>query len=82
MKKIYIIYSLIFVCYFLNSCTTSQKIVVEGTSGTEIYSPAMDRLATIDSNGRTGVKLSKDGYYAYLMSHQPNTNQFVPFALL
>lgn len=81
MKKIYIIYSLIFVCYFLSSCTTSQKIVVKGTPGTEIYSPAMERLAIVESNGRTKIKLSSDGYYAYLMSHQPNTNQFVPFAL-
>ena len=72
---------MIFICYFLSSCTTSQKIVVNGTPGTEIYSPTMEKLATIESNGKTKIKLSSDGYYAYLMSHQPSTWQFVPFAL-
>ncbi|MGN0032376.1 MAG: hypothetical protein ACI358_01140 [Candidatus Limimorpha sp.] len=41
----------------------------------------MERLATIGNDGKAQIKLSSDNYYAYLMSHQPNTQLFVPFAL-
>ena len=81
MKRIYILYIFVSICLFLSSCHTSQKITISGTPGTEIYSPNMNKLATVQSDGTTDIKISSDEYYAFLMSHVPNTQEFVPFAL-
>lgn len=76
-------YSILFVllCYALSSCTTSQRVTISGTPGTEIYSPNKKKLAVINETGKAQVELSSEIYYAYLLSRQPNTDQYVPFAL-
>ena len=81
MKRLHVIFSLIFFCYFLSSCSTFTKVVINGTPGTEIYSPTMERIATVQSDGTTTIKMDGNQYYAYLMSHVPNSQLFVPFAL-
>lgn len=81
MKRTHIIYCLAIICILLSSCSSTQKLTVKGSPGTEIYSPDMQRLGVIESNGKVKVRISKYEYYAYLMSHQPHSAQFVPFAL-
>ena len=70
-----------FLFSFMSSCKMSQNVVINGTPGTEIYSPSMEKIATVQSDGKTTVKIHDDEYYSYLMSHEPNSQLFVPFAL-
>lgn len=70
-----------FLFSFMSSCKMSQNVVINGTPGTEIYSPSMEKIATVQSDGTTTVKIYGDEYYSYLMSHEPNSQLFVPFAL-
>lgn len=81
MKKIYAIFSFIMMCFLLSSCTTYQKITINGTPGTEIYTPNMQRLGVIENGGNTIIKISRNSYYPYLLSHQDNSSTLVPFAL-
>ena len=64
-----------------HSCTTSQTISIAGTPGTEIYTPDKDKIAVIPATGKAKVRIPGDVYYAYFMSHQVGSNEFVPFAL-
>ncbi|MBR4937003.1 MAG: hypothetical protein IKZ20_07515 [Bacteroidaceae bacterium] len=64
-----------------HSCTTSQTISITGTPGTEIYTPDKDKIAVIPATGKAKVRIPGDVYYAYFMSHQVGSNEFVPFAL-
>ena len=70
-----------FLFSFMSSCIMSQDVVINGTPGTEIYSPSMEKIATVQSDGKTTVKIHDDEFYSYLMSHEPNSQLFVPFAL-
>ena len=70
-----------FLFSFMSSCKMSQNVVINGTPGTEIYSPSMEKIATVQSDGKTTVKIHDDEFYSYLMSHEPNSQLFVPFAL-
>ena len=81
MKRLYLIFSVMFLFSFMSSCKMSQNVVINGTPGTEIYSPSMEKIATVQSDGKTTVKIYGDEYYSYLMSHEPNSQLFVPFAL-
>lgn len=81
MKKIIEFLGIVICVILLHSCTTSQKITVQGTPGTKIYSPAMERLGVVGSNGKVSFKISSDDYFSYLMSKKAGTNEFVPFAL-
>lgn len=81
MKRLYLIFSVMFLFSFMSSCKMSQNFVINGTPGTEIYSPSMEKIATVQSDGKTTVKIHGDEYYSYLMSHEPNSQLFVPFAL-
>ena len=81
MRIKYIIYYFALLCCLLSSCTTSQKITINGIPGTEIYTPDMRKLGMVESNGKLKTKLPSEGYYAYLMSHQTGEKQLVPFAL-
>ncbi|MGN0033386.1 MAG: hypothetical protein ACI358_06390 [Candidatus Limimorpha sp.] len=81
MKRLYLILSVMFLFSFMSSCKISQNVVINGTPGTEIYSPSMERIATVQSDGTTTVKIHGDEFYSYLMSHEPNSQLFVPFAL-
>lgn len=81
MKRLIELLGIVVCVILLHSCTTSQEITVQGTPGTEIYSPTMDRLGVVDSNGKVSLKISRHVYYSYLMSKNARTNEFVPFAL-
>ena len=81
MKRLIELLGIVVCVILLHSCTTSQKITVQGTPGTEIYSPTMDRLGVVGSNGKISLKISRHDYYSYLMSKNARTNEFVPFAL-
>lgn len=81
MKRLLELLGIVVCVILLHSCTTSQKITVQGTPGTEIYSPTMDRLGVVGSNGKVFLKISRHTYYSYLMSKNAGANEFVPFAL-
>lgn len=81
MKRLIELLGIVVCVILLHSCTTSQKITVQGTPGTEIYSPAMERLGTVSSNGKVSFKISSDDYFSYLMSKNAGTNELIPFAL-
>lgn len=63
------------------ACKTAKPIKISGIPGTNIYSPDMTKIATIEENGSVEVKLKKNTYYAYLISNVPSSPDFVPFAL-
>lgn len=81
MKRLIEILGIVVCVILLHSCTTSQKVTVQGTPGTEIYSPTMERLGVVSSNGKVSFKISRHSYYSYLMSKNAGANEFVPFAL-
>lgn len=81
MKKIIGCFLVVFSIIMLQSCTTSQKITVQGIPGTEIYSPTMDKLGVVGSNAKVTFKISSDDYFSYLMSKNTGSNELIPFAL-
>lgn len=81
MKRLIEILGIVVCVILLNSCTTSQKVTVQGTPGTEIYSPTMERLGIVGPNGKVSFKISRHSYYSYLMSKNAGANELVPFAL-
>ena len=81
MKKIIGCFLVVFSEIMLQSCTTSQKITVQGIPGTEIYSPTMSKLGVIGSNAQVTFKISSDDYFSYLMSKNAGSNELIPFAL-
>lgn len=81
MKRLIELLGIVVCVILLHSCTTSQEITVQGTPGTEIYSPRMERLGVIGSNAQVSFKISSDDYFSYLMSRDAGSNQLVPFAL-
>lgn len=81
MKRLIELLGIVVCVILLHSCTTAQKITIQGTPGTEIYSPTMNRLGVVGSNGKVSLKISRHNYYSYLMSKNARANEFVPFAL-
>ncbi len=81
MKKTIIFLLVAFCMILLHSCSTSQKVTVQGVPGTEIYSPTMNKLGVIGSNAQVSFKISSDDYFSYLMSKNAGSNELVPFAL-
>lgn len=81
MKKLIELLGIVICVILLHSCTTSQKITVQGTPGTEIYSPTMERLGVVGLNGKVSFKISSDDYFSYLMSKNAGANELIPFAL-
>lgn len=81
MKKIIGFFLVVFSIIMLQSCTTSQKVTVQGIPGTEIYSPTMSKLGVIGPNAQVTFKISSDDYFSYLMSKNAGSDEFVPFAL-
>ena len=76
----------ILICVILVSCGATQKIIVNGEPGTEIYSPGISyndvaRVGTIGADGSVEVVLDGDAYYAYLLSKNPASDEYIPFAL-
>lgn len=79
MKQIFIFAVCIILC--LTSCHTSTKITVLAEPGTEICLPNTMRLAIANDAGLAKFKLSDDEYHAFLLSHKPNSEHYIPFAL-
>lgn len=74
------------VCIFascMSSCLTlKQKITVGGTPGTEIYRPnKTKKLGVIGPDGKTEIKVSRNGYNPFLLSYNPATGRYYPFGL-
>lgn len=63
------------------SCKTTDTIKISGIPDTEIYTPDMKKIGTINKDGNVEVKISRDNYYPFLMSRTSDSNDFVPFAL-
>lgn len=77
---------LVLICVILSSCSATQKISVSGQPGTEIYTPGksyneMNLIGTIGGEGKIKLTLDGDMYYAYLLSKNPASNDYIPFAL-
>lgn len=81
MKPIYKLISIILICSLLASCSTTQKIQVSGLAGTEIYTPGLTKVGTISGTGTAEIILDSDAYYAYLLSKNNGSDQYIPFAL-
>lgn len=65
----------------LTSCHTSTKITVLAEPGTEILLPGNRIIATADNEGMASFKISDDEFHALLLSHKPNSDHYIPFAL-
>ena len=69
----------------ISSCT--QKVIIKGTPGTEIYEPnrydgsANKRLGVVGDNGETKIKINKRRYYPYLLSYNAEEDKYYPFGL-
>lgn len=63
------------------SCWTSTKFTVYGEPGTQIMTPSKDTLATISNTGKVKIANDDGVYYAFLLSHKPGTEEYIPFAL-
>ena len=81
MKKIIGFLLVTFSVLLLGSCSTSQKVTIQGVPGTDIYSPRMEKLGVVGPNAQVSFKISSDDYFSYLMSRDAGSNQLVPFAL-
>ena len=81
MKRIYLPFCIAAICCMLCACSKTQDLTVSGTPGATIYTPSMQKLGTIDSDGKAQVTISKRDYYPYLLSQQNIADPLVPFAL-
>lgn len=81
MKKIIGFLLVTFSVLLLGSCSTSQKVTIQGVPGTEIYSPRMEKLGVVGSNAQVSFKISSDDYFSYLMSRNAGSSELIPFAL-
>ncbi len=66
---------------FLSSCSTSSKFIVDAAPGTKILTPDHVIVAVADNQGKAMVTISDDEFYAFLLSNQPGSIEYVPFAL-
>lgn len=81
MKNIYLMLTILWVCLVLTSCRTSQKLTLRGEPGTEIFTPTMEKVGDIGSNGQGRIKLDITNHIPFLISKQVGTQTFIPFAL-
>lgn len=81
MKVIFRLIVLVTFCALQFSCKTTDTIKILGTPKTEIYTPEMKKIATINDNGAVDVEFSKFTHYSYLMSRVPGSKDYVPFAI-
>ena len=76
-----IVYSIITIMLLCASCAPSSKVVIYGTSGTEIYDSEYKMLGTISNSGKIKIKLPKYEYVPFLLSHEVNSSLYIPFAV-
>ena len=72
--------SIIAIAILCASCA-SPKIVVHGKRGTEIYDPSYNKLGTISNEGYAKVKLPRNSFRPFLLSHEANGDVYIPFAI-
>lgn len=72
---------LVCLAFLASSCSTSTVFTVYGEPGTEILTPSKSTIATIDNTGKVSLSNPDDNYYAFLLSHKPGSNDYIPFAL-
>lgn len=81
MKNIYIYIISACICILVASCTSTTTVTVQTTPGTEILTPRKTRLAVADSNGHATFSIDDDNYYSLLLSKNPTSDEYIPFAL-
>lgn len=81
MKNIVRLMTVLLFCSMINSCSTFQKITVLGEPETEIYTPNLEKVGTIKSDGKGEITLPRDGYYPFLLSCNGGSDIKIPFAL-
>ncbi len=81
MKNIVRLMTVLLFCSMINSCSTFQNITVFGEPGTEIYTPNLEKVGTIKSDGKGEITLPRNGYYPFLLSGNGVTDLKIPFAL-
>lgn len=67
--------------FVMSSCHTTEKFVVYGQQGTEIYSPQMQQIGVIGFDGSAKIKLSSDDCASYLLAKNLESDLYIPFAL-
>ena len=81
MKNIVRLMTVLLFCSMINSCSTFQNITVFGEPGTEIYTPNLEKVGTIKSDGKGEITLPRNGYYPFLLSGNGVADVKIPFAL-
>ncbi|MBS5528841.1 MAG: hypothetical protein KHX42_11915 [Prevotella sp.] len=81
MNKFIISCSAIFITILFASCSSTQKITVNGKPNTSIYNTEYEYLGKIQSDGKTKIKLKKKKYEALLLSQEEGSDIFIPFAI-
>lgn len=65
----------------LSSCSSVQKVIVNGKPGTEIYTPNLKKVTTISDDGVAIVEINKKNTYHFLISRENGSGEFIPFGL-
>lgn len=81
MKRIFRYLFILVAVLNLSSCYTTEKFIVSGKVGTEIYTPEGIQLSVIGNDGQAQVTLPSDECYTYLLAKENKSNLYVPFAL-
>ena len=64
-----------------SSCSSWRSVKVYGKPETEIYDNEMNLLGTIQDEGYTKIKITRNGYTPFLISHNPTDGNYIPFAI-
>lgn len=82
MKKITLYIIICLLSCGISSCYSSkQKVTFYGEPGTEIYNPKLEKLGTIENDGKTEIKLSRYEYIPFLLSYDKTSNKYYPFGI-
>lgn len=81
MKNIVKLITVLLFWSMINSCSTFQNITIFGEPGTEIYTPNLEKVGTIKSDGKGEITLPRNGYYPFLLSGNGVADVKIPFAL-
>ena len=82
MKKITVYIMICLLSCGISSCYSSkQKVTFYGEPGTEIYNSKLEKLGTIENDGKTEIKLSRNKYVPFLLSYDKTSNKYYPFGI-
>lgn len=66
----------------ISSCGSMQTVMVNGAPGTEIYSShSGTKIGIIDDTGKAKIRISRNGYCAFLWSYDPSVDKYYPFGI-